>query len=100
MRRPGKREYDQYQTLILIMNQVKTEDAPARELAISLQPSPFVTDHFVSDRRPDQLDVGTKVRVTSEALSEVRPAASGTFCVLFDQLSLIIIIMRGNERRR
>ena len=26
--------------------QVKTEDAPARELAISLQPSPFATDPF------------------------------------------------------
>ena len=51
----------------------------ARELAVSLQPPPFATDAFCfsqSDRRPDQLDVGTKVRVTSEALSVVRPAAS------------------------
>ena len=72
------------------MNQVKTEDAPARELAISLHPLPLRLIPFVSDRRPDQLHVGTKVGVTSEALSEVRPAASGTFCVLFDQLSLII----------
>ena len=59
MRRPGKREYHQYQTLILIMNQVKTG---LENWLFHFNPLPLRLIPFVSDRRPDQLDVGTKVR--------------------------------------
>ena len=97
MRRPGKREYHQYQTLILIINQVKTEDAPARELAISLQPSPFATDPFCF--RSATGSVGRRNQGEGHLGGSIRGEARRKLnCLCFIWSASVGI--RGNERRR
>ena len=99
MRRPRKREYHQYQTLILIINQdlVKTEDAPARELPISLQPSPFATDPFCF--RTATGSVGRRNQGEGHLGGSIRGEARRKLnCLCFIWSASVGI--RGNERRR